>query len=393
MLLQRYYWLLVISLVTGIYLLINFVLSKMSGNFFVTYITRPLLWLCLAFFILRLPRYRPAAKIRYRRLLNWLAFICAGFHILFLFICGVILGFGKSPYSSTMAGIITNIVFVGSSLAGMELSRAWLINYLSGRRPYLAVIVIGFFYTLLNLPPGKIMNLGSWLELTKFIGSFLFPTLSESVLTSYFAFLGGAVPALVYRGTVEAFQWFCPILPDLDWITRALLGTFIPVFSLILVQRLYLSETRQLRKAGTGKDSPLGWMITTTISVLLVWFSVGLFSVYPSVIVSGSMSPGIKKGDIVLVKRISASQASVGDIIQFRRGMVSITHRIIDVTVNEGMRTFRTKGDANEIPDHDPVLPEQVAGKVIFVVPKAGWIAIWIQTITGGISIARGENI
>ena len=382
------YWILVTSLVISIYLLVNLAFRNVSGNFFVTYVVQPLLWSALAGFILWLPRKKYVAKIRLRRFLNWLAFICAGFNILFLFAAGMIFGFGKSPYSFTLTGIIINVIFLGTGLVGMELSRAWLINYFSGKHSFIVITLIGIFYTLLCLPLAKITGLSSEIEITKFIGSFVLPTLSENILTSYLALLGGAVPALIYRGAMQAFQWFCPILPNLEWTTKALLGTFIPVFSLFLVQRLYLHEAKEFKKSRREKENPAGWIVSTVVSVLIVWFSAGLFSSYPSVILSGSMSPGIKKGDIVLVKKTSAGEVGMGDIIQFRHGRVPINHRIIAVKED---KTFQTKGDANNVADPEPVLPDQVIGKVFFVVPKVGWLTIGIKTLTGGITVASRE--
>jgi hypothetical protein len=40
---------------------------------------------------------------------------------------------------------------------------------------------------------------------------------------------------------------------------------------------------------------------------------------------------------------------------------------------------FVTKGDANDSPDSEPVLGANVAGKVIFTIPKVGWIAVGVK--------------
>ena len=45
------------------------------------------------------------------------------------------------------------------------------------------------------------------------------------------------------------------------------------------------------------------------------------------------------------------------------------------------MKIFITKGDANSEPDVDPVMPDQVTGKVVFTIPKLGWIPIFFKTI------------
>ncbi|MCL6636245.1 MAG: signal peptidase I [Peptococcaceae bacterium] len=380
----KYRLVLLVAVLSGICVLVNRPFNYLGGSFFFTYVLQPLLWGAVACFVWRLPRVRAAGRLRLRRFLNWLALICAGFHILFLLAGGMVEGFGRSPYSFTPLGILNNIVFVGASLAGAELSRAFLINSLAGRRASLTIGLVALFFTVIGLPLGRVASFQTGLDFIKFAGSVFFPALSENVLASYLAYLGGPLPAVLYRGALQAFQWFCPVLPDLSWTTKALLGSFIPVFSLILVQRLYLAESRELKKSGADRENPAGWIAVSVASVLLVWFSVGIFPFYPSVILSGSMQPGIKKGDIVLMKKVAGEEVRPGDIIQFRQERIYITHRVIGVKESKGVKAYQTKGDANKVPDPDPVYPQQVKGRVVCVIPKIGWATLALKTLTGG---------
>lgn len=350
------------------------------------YFLQPLLWGAVAGYVWLLPGVRAAGRLRLRRFLCWLALICAAFQILLLLAGGMIDGFGRSPYSFAPIGILSNILFVGAGLAGAELSRAYLINSFAGRRAVLTIGLVSLFFTVLHLPLNKVLGLRTGLEFTKFTGSVFFPTLSENVLASYLAYLGGPAPALLYLGALKTFHWFCPVLPDLSWVTKTLIGSFVPVFSLILVQRLYLTESREMKRSGAARENPTGWIVTSTASVLLIWFSVGVFPLYPSVILSGSMEPGIKKGDIVLVKKMAGDEVKTGDIIQFKQGKIKITHRVVEIREGQGARVYRTKGDANSGPDPEPVHPQQVEGRVVQVVPKLGWVTLVIKTMTGGVS-------
>jgi hypothetical protein len=45
---------------------------------------------------------------------------------------------------------------------------------------------------------------------------------------------------------------------------------------------------------------------------------------------------------------------------------------------------FITKGDANGSPDSDPVSPQAVIGREIFVIPKIGWISIAVKKLLSG---------
>ena len=88
-------------------------------------------------------------------------------------------------------------------------------------------------------------------------------------------------------------------------------------------------------------------------------------------VATGSMSPTIEIGDIVIVK--FTKEVSKDDIIVFKDEKDFITHRLINIKGNE----LITKGDANNSEDKSITI-EQVLGQVIYTVPKVG---IWRKII------------
>lgn len=92
-------------------------------------------------------------------------------------------------------------------------------------------------------------------------------------------------------------------------------------------------------------------------------------------VMSGSMSPAMKLGDVAVINEVDPSELEVEDIIAYRspnEGNV-ISHRIVEVIDDEGL-SFRTKGDANENPDQYTVEASDVVGKVVFTIPYLGYI-------------------
>ena len=124
--------------------------------------------------------------------------------------------------------------------------------------------------------------------------------------------------------------------------------------------------------------------MTAIISIALIWFVVGVFPIVPSVIVTGSMQPLIYPGDIVLLEKVTSEEQirslESGDIIQFKRDEVLITHRIIEV-IDDGLGnlTYRTKGDNNSAEDSRLVDPNDVKGILVKVVPKVGCPTLLIK--------------
>ncbi|HUW44670.1 MAG TPA: signal peptidase I [Dehalococcoidia bacterium] len=382
----RYNRWLVFGLLAAIYCLINLVLPRLPIDSFVrTYVIQPILWGLLAWAILVLPRYRSAGGLRLKSTIIRLALMIGFFQVLLYVIGGLFSSFGKSPYSFAPTGILTNLVFIGSMLVGMELSRAWLINRLGKKHTLLAVAFVAVLYTLLSLPLARITGLRPELASITYVNSTVLPTLAESMLASFLALLGGPLAAIAYRGILQAFWWFCPILPDLPWAFKGLIGVVVPIVGLLVANTLRTSRPghRQARRAGEG--SLAGWVVTTIVAVAIIWFAVGLFPVHPTTVISGSMRPTLDVGDVIIVAKVPADTIEPGDIIQFREAEgITTVHRVVEFQEIEGNMVFITQGDANRAPDPDPVLAANVVGKVIFNIPKVGWAAIAVKEFFTG---------
>jgi signal peptidase len=364
-------------LVIAAYCLTNFPLGDVLGGFLGSYGLPILLWGFLAFATVKMPLGRTATKPRFREMFCWLGIMSAVVGIMVAFAAGLLEGLGRSPYDLSLKGIIVNIFDLAFMVVGMELSRAWFLNVLFRKRPISGVALVSLLYSLFWFSPNRVMSISGGLEVARFFGSIYFPALSENVLASYLAFWGGPLPAIAYHGTLMAFRRFMPILPNLSWITQALVGTFVPAFGLVLSHHIFTGEASGFRRKNQETGSPFSWVFTSAISVLMIWFSVGVFSYFPTVIVSGSMTPQICIGDVVIIKRESAEAINVGDVMQFKDDNIRIVHRVVEIEEEQtGRKVFWTKGDANKNRDVDPVMPEQVVGKVVYKIPKAGWLSL-----------------
>lgn len=95
-------------------------------------------------------------------------------------------------------------------------------------------------------------------------------------------------------------------------------------------------------------------------------------------IASGSMSPALKVGDIVVVQGVSPTSIQVGDIIVFDSPQGSRTiHRVTKVqTLPNGTIQFKTQGDANPNEDLYWVPEQDVHGRVSYRIPLIGWLAL-----------------
>ena len=384
----RYNWWFVLGLVIAIYLVINLAFPRLPlGGNIKSYVIQPALWVLLILVLLRLPRYKVAGELGTKSAIIQLALVIGIFQVVLYALGGLFSGFGKSPYVFTPLGIFTNLIFAGSMLVGMELSRAWLVNRLGKHHTFLAVAFVAVMYTLVAIPLAQIIGIRPTVQSINFLNATFLPTLTESLLATLLALLAGPLAAIAYRGTLEAFWWFCPTLPDLSWIFKGLIGTAVPMMGLAVVNSSYSLQPRRRKPRWREKEGSLGsWVVTTVFSVVIIWFAVGLFPVHPSLVASGSMSPVMDTGDTVIIAKVEADTIKPGDIIEFRtKENIPVMHRVIEIQeTEEGAKVFITKGDANREPDKDPVIPESVKGKVVFTIRKVGWVAVVIKALFTG---------
>lgn len=96
-------------------------------------------------------------------------------------------------------------------------------------------------------------------------------------------------------------------------------------------------------------------------------------------IISGSMEPEVKIGDIVIVKENQNEDLNIGDIISYRQGQSVVTHRIVDIYETEEEKIYKTKGDSNNVEDKLEIKDNMIEGKMIGKVPFLGKISTLLQ--------------
>lgn len=118
----------------------------------------------------------------------------------------------------------------------------------------------------------------------------------------------------------------------------------------------------------------LGAIAAITVAVLIP----RLGGATPYTVLTGSMQPNYPPGTLVVIKPAEIDDIRVGDVItyQLESGQHAVaTHRVVDRRTNlRGETIFITQGDANSIPDAEPVQPVQIRGKLWYSVPYLGYV-------------------
>ena len=133
-------------------------------------------------------------------------------------------------------------------------------------------------------------------------------------------------------------------------------------------------QSEERMKTGSKTGDAADWRYWCMVCAISLMFSILLYGGLKwigygtATVMSGSMEPKLKVGDLVILEPVNRRDSlKKGDIIVYRSGNRRIVHRLISVSKS----TLRVKGDANNREDQ-PIRFQQVEGKVICRIPKAG---------------------
>ena len=108
----------------------------------------------------------------------------------------------------------------------------------------------------------------------------------------------------------------------------------------------------------------------------------------PLIVLTDSMYPVIESGDLIICHTAEPEEIAVGDVIAFfdpaGNGSSIVTHRVIEVTEQNGAPAWRTKGDNNNTEDRLSVPADKLVA-VYEGTRLAGFgnVALFMQTTPG----------
>jgi signal peptidase len=99
-------------------------------------------------------------------------------------------------------------------------------------------------------------------------------------------------------------------------------------------------------------------------------------------VMSGSMEPALRVGDVVINSRVSPTDVRVGDIVTFSdpegTGKL-ITHRVRRVRIADGTAHVVTKGDNANAVERWDIPATGSFGRVEYRIPLLGFLVFWLH--------------
>lgn len=107
----------------------------------------------------------------------------------------------------------------------------------------------------------------------------------------------------------------------------------------------------------------------------------------PLTVQSDSMAPTFDENDLIFIQQCDSSSLQVGDIVTFHaiinNQYALNTHRIIAINEVNGLNSYTTKGDNNELADQHVIADGDIVGKYVFKIPYLGKVIDFLSSTWG----------
>ncbi len=361
--------------------LLTFMLFALLFNSFITKIFSRYS-ICVFIFLLDVIAYFLLGfeknKSRYNKdiILSLIIYITIYYISIYLF--GLFIGFSKNVYNFDFVSIINNIVPVIILIFVSEILR-YIINS-KIKDSYLLLGLSIIVFTMIDITfTLNATNFGDFYTVLKVIGLFVLPSLGKNFLFTYLSVKVGFKPNMVYRYLMDIPKYILPIIPNFGAYVESILYIAFPILVFIIIYNNLKKVDRKVNKIIKSKKSKktiITYYIIIPLLIITVALTSGYFKYQAIVVATGSMSPNINKGDIVVVKKLSDNEIrnlKIGDILVFNRENKIVVHRIYKIYSSGDEIFFKTKGDNNNAPDSYLIEIHEILGIVKLKVRYIGY--------------------
>ena len=298
-----------------------------------------------------------------------------------IYLLGLLMGFNRSIFAFSFRYIFNIIVLEFVAIVFEELIRYIICKNADNKLPIiLYTIILCILNIIIEINGYDFSNNG---QLFIFITKVTLPVISRECICSYLTYNVGYTPSIIFKSVITLYSYIFPIIPDLGNYIYGVVNTFLPYMIYFFASKLidYNSKSKNYTNKSVRRIFYIPVLVILVILVILVS---GLFSHTIIAIASNSMVPEYSRGDAVIYEKVDAKDIKVGEILAYKKDGIIITHRVIFKQKNGSSYIFKTKGDANNAPDSDLVIDNQVLGKVSLKIKYIGYPTLWFNEVING---------
>lgn len=363
-----------------IYILIvfNLLFVNLIGYKYYTNITNniinPIFWIII--FLISFKIFKEnKQRINYKTNKEQSILIIILIYLMIYFLQGLFFGYAKSPYSRSFIGLCLNIWSYIFIIGYQEVARNSLVR--NGSK-VLTVIL----FTLIDINLYSFFQINDYITLIKQVSSVLLPSIASNLLLLYLTSTSGLLACLLYKIPISLANFLLPIFPDIDWYFVSVETTILPFIVYLVIKNINDRKVIINMRRKRVKQKNIVTSILVILLLIVVCFTAGLFKYKPISIVSNSMVPIFKRGDIVVTEKLTKEEnkkLEKYDIIEYVLDNIVVVHRIIAIEKHGDRVLYITKGDNNNMVDRNKVKPEQILGVAKFKIPYLGYPSVWLN--------------
>ena len=370
---------LTLEIVSLIFLLLNLLLFKLDNIYII------FAFLLLLLIVLNLITGFEKNRKRFKKDGIILSIIFTLSYLFTIYVSGLFLGFERNGYSLSLLNIFRNSFPILVVILVSEFLRFELNTKSENQKSLIVLSSILFVLVDINIAMQMydFSNLNDLLEMAALV---TLPSITKNILLTYFSLKFGFASTLIYRIIMELYIYLVPILPDFNIYLESII-TFIYPLILLKITKLMLKTDEKIEEVVKGKNiSRFVNIFIILIMFVIVLLTSGIFKYYFLSIGSGSMTPNINKGDVVIVEKYNENEIEnieKGDILVYKKENQVVVHRVVEVNQDDEI-TFRTKGDNNDDEDAWIINEKDVIGIAKFRIPLVGYPTVWLNEALGG---------
>jgi signal peptidase len=290
---------------------------------------------------------------------------------------GMLSGYTSNPYSTEISGLVINFFSILFLVCLKEYLRYILINV--NIRKY-KKIYYSFIFILFLLSDINFTNVFTDQNIIGVVAEYLTVPVTFNLFMMYLAYICNYKGPVIARAIIVLPSLIFSVVPDYNWFIITLFNSFYCLVTYVILQSAIDKKEHNFTES-TPKHHLYRWVIMLLITFFIITFGVGLWWIKPIVILTGSMVPDIKPGDMTLIRKCNIDEVVVGDIVAYNLEDFTVVHRVISITNDHDVITLITKGDANKVADKKAVTKEQFVGKLQLNIPYVGYPAYLLRNI------------
>ena len=294
---------------------------------------------------------------------------------------GIFIGFVKTANYLNFYGLFNFIIPYIIVIILKEFLRYQMLSKTDKKKILIVCVCLAFiiFDIIVNISMNRVV---SFHDVIMFALVNVFPIISTNIACCYIALKVGYKPNLLWVLIMNLYGSILPIVPNFGVYLTTMINFLLPIF---ITYNTYAFFDNRKRKIPTRDKRKIDLVLIPLLIVfigIIIYFTSGKFKYYTIAIATGSMTPNINIGDVVIInQKYDLKKLKVGQIIAYKYKDRIIVHRLVEIEDTGNEVYYYTKGDANNAKDDYIIYEDTILGMADKKIPYVGLPTVWLSEL------------